>query len=105
MPIYLEYTLENICWAVCITQRVQAQWQSYSYIAKKKKELLTFGIREEVTIHWFGDCSQRVTGLQRVVAIVEVGRVLYGQAALQIVLVEVHLGSNVVILQDLLLVV
>lgn len=67
--------------------------------------MLTFGIREEVTIHWFGNCSQRVTGLQRVVAIVEVRRILYGQAALQVVLVEVHLGSDVVILQDLLLVV
>lgn len=32
-------------------------------------------------------------------------RVLEGQAALQIVLVEVHLGADVVILQDLLVIV
>lgn len=58
-----------------------------------------------MTIHCLCDCSQWVAGLQSVVAIVDVRRGLEGQAALQIVLVEVHLSSNVVILLNLLLLV
>lgn len=58
-----------------------------------------------MTIHRLGDCSQRVAGLQSVVAVVDVCWVLEGQAALQVVLVEVHLGPNVVVLQNLLLLV
>lgn len=58
-----------------------------------------------MTIHRLGHCSQRVTGLQSVVAVVDVCWGLEGQTALQIVLVEVHLSSNVVILQNLLLLV
>lgn len=58
-----------------------------------------------MTIHCLCDCSQWVAGLQSVVAIVDVRRGLEGQAALQIVLVEVHLSSNVVILLNLLLMV
>lgn len=60
---------------------------------------------EEVTVHCLCDCSQWVAGLQSVVAIVDVRRGLEGQAALQIVLVEVHLSSNVVILLNLLVLV
>lgn len=60
---------------------------------------------QEVTVHRLGDRSQRVAGLQGVVAVVDVRRVLEGQAALQIVLVEVHLGSDVLVLEDLLLLV
>lgn len=72
---------------------------------KKKNVLTFFRINEEVTVDWFGHCSQTVTGLQGVVAIVNVRWVLEGQAALQIVLEEVHLGADVVILQDLLVIV
>lgn len=60
---------------------------------------------EEVAVHCLCNSSQWVAGLQSVVAIVDVGRGLEGQAALQIVLVEVHLSSNVVILLNLLLLV
>lgn len=67
--------------------------------------LFAFRIHEEVTVDWFGHCSQTVTGLQGVVAVVDVCRVLEGQAALQVVLVEVHLGADVVVLQYLLVVV
>lgn len=67
--------------------------------------LIINGGHEEVTIHCLGHCSQRVTGLQSVVAIVDVCWGLEGQTALQIVLVEVHLSSNVVVLQNLLLLV
>lgn len=63
------------------------------------------GVHEEVTIHCLGDRSQRVAGLQSVVAVVDVCWVLEGEAALQIVLVEVHLSPNVVVLQNLLLLV
>lgn len=56
-------------------------------------------------VHRLCDRSQGVAGLQSVVAIVDVGRGLEGQTALQIVLVEVHLRSNVVILLNLLLLV
>lgn len=58
-----------------------------------------------MTIHRLGDRSQRVAGLQSVVAIVDVRWVLESQTALQIVLVEVHLSSDVLILEDLLLLV
>lgn len=67
--------------------------------------LFDFRIHEEVTVDWFGHGSQTVTGLQGVVAVVDVCRVLEGQAALQIVLVEVHLSADVVVLQDLLMIV
>lgn len=76
---------------------------------QKKTDLLTFiinaGSHEEVTIHGLSDCSQRVAGLQSVVAIVDMCWVLEGQAAFKIILVEVHLSSDVVVLQDLLLLV
>lgn len=58
-----------------------------------------------MTVDRFGHCSQSVAGLQGVVAIVDVCGVLEGQAALQIVLVKVHVSADVVILQDLLLIV
>lgn len=58
-----------------------------------------------MTIHCLGDRSQRVAGLQSVVAVVDVRWVLKGQTALQIVLVEVHLSSNVLVLENLLLLV
>lgn len=58
-----------------------------------------------MTVHCLCDCSQWVAGLQSIVAIVDVCRGLEGQAALQIVLVEVHLSSNVVILLNFLLLV
>lgn len=74
-------------------------------IIKNVLTLFDFRIHEEVTVDWFGHCSQTVTGLQGVVAVVDVCRVLEGQAALQVVLVEVHLGADVVILQDLLVIV
>lgn len=54
-----------------------------------------------MTIHCLGDRSQRVACLQSVVAIVDMRWVLKGQAALQIVLVEVHLSSDVLILENL----
>lgn len=83
--------------------------QSFGATEPKKKAPLTIIVNarslEEVTVHCLADCSQRVAGLQSVVAIVDVCWVLKGQAALQIVLVEVHLSSNVVILQNLLLLV
>ena len=58
-----------------------------------------------MTIHCLGDCSQRVAGLKSVVAIVDVCWVLEGQTALQIVLVEVHVSSDVIVLENLLLLV
>lgn len=58
-----------------------------------------------MTVHCLCDCSQWVACLQSIVAIVDVCRGLEGQAALQIVLVEVHLSSNVVILLNFLLLV
>lgn len=70
---------------------------------------LTFGDagrrRQEVSVHGFGDGAQSVAGFQGVVAVVDVGGVLEGQAALQVVLVEVHLCPDVLVLQDLLLLV
>lgn len=66
---------------------------------------ISAGGHKEVTIHCLSHCSQWVTGLQRIVAIVDVRWVLESQTALQIVLVEVHLRSNVFVLQNLLLLV
>lgn len=60
---------------------------------------------EEVTIHCLGDRSQGVAGLQSVVPIVDMCGVVESQTALQIVLVEVHLSSDVVTLDNLLLLV
>lgn len=56
-------------------------------------------------VHRLCDRSQRVAGLQGVVAVVDVRGVLEGQAALQVVLVKVHLGPDVVVLLNLLLLV
>lgn len=58
-----------------------------------------------MTVHRLCDSSQSVAGLQGVVAIVDVRRVLEGETALQVVLVVVHLSANVVILLNLLLLV
>ncbi len=58
-----------------------------------------------MTVHCLGDRSQRVAGFQSVVAVVDVCWVLKGQTALQIVLVEVHLSSNVLVLENLFLLV
>lgn len=78
------------------------------YIKAKKLPLtITFDIwsPKEVTVHRLCDCSQGVAGLQGVVAIVDVRRVLEGETALQVVLEVVHLRANVVVLLDLLLLV
>lgn len=58
-----------------------------------------------MAVHRLGDPSQRVAGLQGVVAVVDVGGVLEGETALQVVLVVVHLRADVFVLQDLLLLV
>lgn len=58
-----------------------------------------------MTVHRLGDRPQRVARLQGVVAVVDVRWVLEGQAALQVVLVEVHLGADVAALENLLLLV
>lgn len=55
-----------------------------------------------MTVHRLCDCSQSVAGLQGVVAVVDVRRVLEGETALQVVLVVLHLGANVVVLLNLL---
>lgn len=55
-----------------------------------------------MTIHHLRDCPQRVFGLQSVVAVVNVCRVLEDQTALQIVLVGVRLGSDVIVQKNLL---
>lgn len=58
-----------------------------------------------MTVHRLCDCSQRVAGLQGVVAIVDVRRVLEVETALQVVLEVFHIGANVVVLLNLLLLV
>lgn len=60
---------------------------------------------EEVPIHRFCNCSKRVAGLQSVVPVVDVCWVSKVEAALRIVLVEVHLGADILILDYLLLLV
>lgn len=56
-----------------------------------------------MTINGLCDLPQGVAGLQSVIAVVDVCWILKDQAALQVVLVEFHLGPDVVVLNDLLL--
>lgn len=67
--------------------------------------IIDFRGQEEVTVHRLGHCSQGIAGLQGVVAVVEVCRVPEAEAALQIVLIEIHVCFDVLILDDLLLLV
>lgn len=69
--------------------------------------LLTAILRcdQEVTINRLRGPPQRVSGLQGVVAVVEVSRVPENQTALEGVLVKVHVCSDVLVLLDLLLLV
>lgn len=60
------------------------------------------GRGQEVPIHCLGGGAQEVGGLQGIVAIVVVCGVLEGQAALQVVLEDVHLRAHIVTLRDLL---
>lgn len=56
-------------------------------------------------VHSFGDGTQKVAGFQGVVAVVVVGGVTEGEAALQIVLVDLHLRADVITHRDLLVLV
>lgn len=79
---------------------------SYHLWTSRNKPLTIYtGVRghEEVSINCLGDGSKRVAGLQSVVAIVNVCGVLESQTTLQIVLVEGHLSTDVLALENLLL--